>query len=94
MESRHSFLSSNYKSFYSLHFKIVFMQDKDLLNDTEKNKDEEVVPTDTEKTAEDGVVYVVNDDGTEFDASERTYVAVEGLEGEIGSDDTTKDGDE
>ena len=67
------------------------MQDKDLVNPNEKKVPEETVTTDSEKTAEDGVVYVVNDDGTAFDASERTYVAVEGLEGEVGSDDTTKD---
>ena len=70
------------------------MQDKDLVNPNEKKVPEETVTTDSEKTAEDGVVYVVNDDGTAFDASERTYVAVEGLEGEVGSDDTTKDSDE
>ena len=69
------------------------MQDKDLINPNEKKVPEETVTTDSEKTAEDGVVYVVNDDGTAFDASERTYVAVEGLEGEVGSDDTTKDSD-
>ena len=69
------------------------MQDKDLVNPNEKKVPEETVTTDSEKTAEDGVVYVVNDDGTAFDASERTYVAVEGLEGEVGSDDTTKDSD-
>ena len=69
------------------------MQDKDLINPNDKNVPEETT-TDTEKTAEDGVVYVVNDDGTQFDASERTYVAVEGLEGEVGSDDTTKEADE
>ena len=67
------------------------MQDKDLMNDKEKNAAENIETTDTEKTAEDGVVYVVNEDGTEFDASERTYVAVEGLEGEIGSDDAGDD---
>ena len=62
------------------------MQDKDLLNPNEKNKTEEIEDADSAKTAEDGVVYVENEDGTEFDTSERTYVAVEGLEGEIGSD--------
>lgn len=67
------------------------MQDKDLLNQNEKDKAAEPQNNDSEKTAEDGVVYVVNDDGTEFDASERTYVAVEGLEGEIGSDNASDD---
>jgi hypothetical protein len=67
------------------------MQDKDLLNEKEKNNADKIENTETEKTAEDGVVYVVNDDGTAFDASERTYVAVEGLEGEIGSDNADDD---
>ena len=60
------------------------MQDKDLYKDNAK-KEVENLPTEQplDEAAEDGVVYVVNDDGTEFDTSERTYVAVEGLEEEL-----------
>ena len=60
------------------------MQDKDLYNEKEKRttEGEPVEPT-NDNAVTDDVVYVVNDDGTEFDASERTYVAVEGLEEEL-----------
>jgi hypothetical protein len=70
------------------------MQKEETLKNNDQTDNEKVqTPSTTENTAEDGVVYVVNDDGTEFDASERTYVAVEGLEGELGSDDDDKDDD-
>lgn len=73
------------------------MQDKHLHTDKDKDLNGNLQTTSpTENTAEDGVVYVQNDDGTAFDASERTYVAVEGLEGELGSDnadDVRKDDD-
>ena len=59
------------------------MQDKDLYNDKNKEQNENVTTPETDTAAEDGVVYVVNDDGTQFDTSERTYVAVEGLEEEL-----------
>ena len=61
------------------------MQDKQFQTDKDKNENLQSTSP-TENTPEDGVVYVQNDDGTSFDASERTYVAVEGLEGELGSD--------
>lgn len=66
------------------------MQDKNLTNDKDQvqNQNPETTSTDG-TTAEDGVVYVMNDDGTAFDSSDRTYVAVEGLEGELGSDNNT-----
>ncbi len=62
------------------------MLDKNLYNEKEKRttENEAVEPT-TNDAATDDVVYVVNDDGTQFDASERTYVAVEGLEEELES---------
>ena len=63
--------------------KFKVMQDKDLYNDKDKREAESVTTPETETAAEDGVVYVVNDDGTQFDTSERTYVAVEGLEEEL-----------
>ncbi|MGV3657674.1 MAG: hypothetical protein ACO1NX_06955 [Chitinophagaceae bacterium] len=60
------------------------MQDKDQYNEKAK-REEDNASTDAtnENAVTDDVVYVVNDDGTEFDASERTYVAVEGLEEEL-----------
>lgn len=54
-----------------------------MYNDKNKEQNESVTAPETETAAEDGVVYVVNDDGTQFDTSERTYVAVEGLEEEL-----------
>ena len=59
------------------------MQDKDLYNEKDKRETERISTTENDATTEEGVVYVVNDDGTQFDTSERTYVAVEGLEEEL-----------
>lgn len=63
------------------------MQQDNSYNDKEK-KENAIVPDVEGDTAEDGVVYVVNDDGTPFDTSDRTYVSVEGLE------ETTNDSEE
>ena len=57
------------------------MQDKNLPTDREKEHKAETAQTENnDPIIEDGVVYVANEDGTPFDTSDRTYVAVEGLE--------------
>lgn len=70
------------------------MQDKHLFDDKERpvTQREEAIQQD-ENTGEEGVVYVANEDGTPFDISDRTYVAVEGLEDVPGSDEKEDESD-
>lgn len=71
------------------------MQDKNLYNDKEIEKKEEQTRTEAnEDIIDDGVVYVVNEDGTPFDTSDRTYVAVEGLEEALEAEDNEKENKE
>jgi hypothetical protein len=75
------------------------MQDNTIHPDRDK-QESTATPQDqpTENTAddivEDGVVYVVDEEGEPMDLSDRTYVSVEEMgeeETEIDEDDTTKE---